>query len=277
MWWQKKNEKSWKSNSRKKAFPTPTKLYTVSYRSIKNDGNTPRHIAVIMDGNGRWAKAQGLPRIAGHRKGVEQVKKLLPACGRRGIPYLTLFAFSSENWQRPAAEVTLLLELLTTTLTNEIRGLHEHQIRLRVIGDLHRLPKRLQHAIADADNLTRNNKALNLTVAVNYGGKWDLLEACKSIAVLVEKGEISSASITSGLFESQLCTHTLPDPDLFIRTGGEQRISNFLLWQLAYTELYFTDTYWPDFDEACLDTALQTFAHRQRRFGKTATQVKLQK
>lgn len=234
----------------------------------------PQHIAVIMDGNGRWAKAQGLPRIAGHRKGVECVKKLLPACRQRGIPYLTLFAFSSENWSRPSAEVKFLLELLTTTLVSEIQSLHEHKIRLRIIGDLHRLPKRLQQAIADADKLTRDNKALHLTIAVNYGGKWDLLEACQSIATRVEKGEISSSSITTELLESRLSTHELPEPDLFIRTGGEQRISNFLLWQLAYTELYFTDTYWPDFDEPCLDMALQTFARRQRRFGKTEAQVK---
>ena len=236
--------------------------------------NKPRHIAVIMDGNGRWAKSKGLRRVAGHKKGVEVVKSMVPTCGKRGIPYLTLFAFSSENWGRPSTEVKLLLELLTSTLENEMRSLHDHKVRLRLIGDLSRLPDRLQRAIADAEDLTRNNKALNLTIAINYGGQWDMLQACKSIAELVEQGELSSAAITPALIESQLCTHELPKPDLFIRTGGEQRISNFLLWQLAYTELYFTETYWPDFDERCLDEALHAFSARQRRFGKTGAQIK---
>ncbi len=199
---------------------------------------------------------------------------MVQTCGQCGIPYLTLFAFSRENWRRPSAEVTLLLELLASTLENELPGLHEHGIRLRMIGDLSRFPQRLQRAIADADELTRNNKALNLTLAINYGGKWDLLEACKSIVALVEQGRIASASITPELIESQLCTHELPEPDFFIRTGGEQRISNFLLWQLAYTELYFTPVYWPDFNQDCFDQALQTFANRQRRFGKTSGQIK---
>jgi undecaprenyl diphosphate synthase len=227
-----------------------------------------------MDGNGRWAKQKRLPRIAGHRKGVEVVRSMVPICGKRGIPYLTLFAFSSENWQRPGAEVKMLIELLTSTLENEILELHDHSVRLRVIGDLSRFPKRLQRAIGKAEDLTRNNRALNLTIAINYGGKWDMHQACRSIAELVEKGEITASAVTPALIESQLCTHELPEPDLFIRTGGEVRISNFLLWQLAYTELYFTDTYWPDFDENCLDQALEVFARRQRRFGKTEAQVK---
>jgi undecaprenyl diphosphate synthase len=227
-----------------------------------------------MDGNGRWAKEHGLPRVAGHKKGVEVVKSMVPACGKRGIPYLTLFAFSSENWKRPTTEVKLLLELLTTTLEGEMRSLHEHKVRLRIIGDLGRFPDRLRKAIADSDTLTRNNKALNLTIAINYGGKWDMLEACRSIAELVEQNEITSSSITPALIESQLCTHELPEPDLFIRTGGEQRISNFLLWQLAYTELYFTNTYWPDFDEASFDQAIGEFSKRQRRYGKTSAQIR---
>ncbi len=235
----------------------------------------PRHVAVIMDGNGRWAKEQGLPRAAGHRKGVEVVKSMVPTCGKRGIPYLTLFAFSSENWKRPSTEVKLLIELLTATLENEMRALHEHKVRLRVIGDLSRFPERLQAVIKRSDELTRNNRALNLTIAINYGGQWDMLQACQSIAELVEKEEISHTAITPALIESQLCTHELPEPDLFIRTGGEIRISNFLLWQLAYTELYFTDTFWPEFDEGCFDEALVEFARRQRRFGKTDAQIKL--
>jgi len=241
---------------------------------IEDFSKVPRHIAVIMDGNGRWAKERGLPRVAGHKQGVEVVKNMVPACGKRGIPYLTLFAFSSENWRRPSTEVKLLLELLTSTLEGEMRSLHKHKVRLRVIGDLGRFPERLQRAIAESDDLTRNNKALNLTIAINYGGKWDMLEACKSIAELVEQKEITSASVTPALIESQLCTHELPEPDLFIRTGGEQRISNFLLWQLAYTELYFTDTFWPDFDETSLDKAIREFSMRQRRYGKTSAQIK---
>jgi undecaprenyl diphosphate synthase len=240
----------------------------------ENFENIPRHVAVIMDGNGRWAKKKGLPRVSGHKKGVEVVKSMVPICGKRGIPYLTLFAFSSENWKRPATEVMLLIDLLTSTLENEVRELHAHKVRLRVIGDVTRFPDRLRKAIKRADELTRNNRALNLTIAINYGGQWDMIQACQSIAELVEKREISAASITPALIESQLCTHELPEPDLFIRTGGEIRISNFLLWQLAYTELYFTDTYWPDFDETAFDKALAEFARRQRRFGKTEAQLK---
>ena len=233
----------------------------------------PRHIAIIMDGNGRWAKSRGLPRVAGHRKGVETVKNMVPICGKRGIPYLTLFAFSSENWSRPRTEVKLLIELLYSTLENEMRRLHEHKVRLRVIGDLSRFPEKLQNKVAEADELTRNNKALNLTIAINYGGQWDLTQASQSLAELVAAGELSSESITPALIESHLCTNELPSPDLFIRTGGEKRISNFLLWQLAYTELYFTDVYWPDFTEQRVDEALRYFSSRQRRFGKTSEQI----
>jgi undecaprenyl diphosphate synthase len=245
-------------------FPSPEETFA----------DKPRHIAVIMDGNGRWARQNGLPRVAGHRRGVEVVKGMVPIFARRGIPYLTLFAFSSENWKRPGKEVSLLVELLTSTLENEMRRLHEHKVRLRVIGDLSRFPKRLQRKITESDNLTRNNKALNLTIAINYGGRWDMTQACRSVAGLVESGELAASAVTPAMIESHLCTSDLPEPDLFIRTGGEKRISNFLLWQLAYTELYFTDTYWPDFDENCLDQALSVFAGRQRRFGKTGEQVK---
>lgn len=236
--------------------------------------NKPRHIAIIMDGNGRWARKRGLPRVAGHRRGVETVKNMVPICGKRGIPYLTLFAFSSENWRRPSTEVKLLIELLHTTLETEMRRLHEHNVRLRVIGDLLRFPKKLQHKIDQAHQLTRDNKALNLTIAINYGGQWDITQACRSIAQLVARGELSADAITPALIESHLCTSELPPPDLFIRTGGDQRVSNFLLWQLAYTELYFCDTYWPDFDEDSVDRALAQFASRQRRYGKTAEQIK---
>ncbi|MGI9311422.1 MAG: polyprenyl diphosphate synthase [bacterium] len=233
----------------------------------------PRHIAVIMDGNGRWAMRHGLARIAGHRRGLETVKRVAPLVAQRGIPYLTLFAFSSENWRRPSAEVALLVELLEVALARERRMLHDNHIRLRVIGDLSRFPPRLQRNIADAVALTRDNAALHLTVAINYGGRWDLAQACRAVAGLVERGELPASAVTPAMVESQLCTRGLPEPDLFIRTGGEQRISNFLLWQLAYTELHFTDAHWPDFDEAELDRALRVFARRQRRFGKTSSQV----
>jgi undecaprenyl diphosphate synthase len=237
-------------------------------------GDKPRHIAVIMDGNGRWAKRRGLPRVAGHRRGVEVVKRMVPICGRQGIPYLTLFAFSSENWKRPSKEVRLLIELLTATLENEMRRLHEHKVRLRVIGDLSRFPDRLQRKIDEAEELTRNNKALNLTIAVNYGGRWDLTQAMRSIGELIQAGELAPEAVSPAMIESHLCTSDLPEPDLFIRTGGEKRVSNFLLWQLAYTELYFTETYWPDFDEQCLSRALQSFAGRERRYGQTGEQIK---
>ena len=248
-------------------FPTPQETATRATAAV------PCHVAVVMDGNGRWAAQRGLPRIAGHRRGVEAVKNLAPAFGRRGIPYLTLFAFSSENWQRPSTEVALLLELLAATLETETRLLREHDIRLRVIGDLSRFPQRLQRRVAESVALTRSHRALNLTIAINYGGRWDMTQACRALAGQVERAELAAGAVTPALIESQLCTRDLPEPDLFIRTGGEQRISNFLLWQLAYTELYFTDVYWPDFDEKHFDQALAGYARRQRRFGKTGEQV----
>lgn len=235
--------------------------------------NQPHHIAIVMDGNGRWARQRGLPRIAGHRRGVEAVKNMVPVFNQRSISYLTLFAFSSENWKRPDSEVSLLLELLAAAIKSEIQRLHKNQIRLRVIGDLSRFPKELQRQIVESVALTRDNHALNLTIAINYGGRWDMTQACRTLAEMVERKQLSAGAITPAILADQLCTSDLPEPDLFIRTGGEQRISNFLLWQLAYTELYFTDVYWPDFNEKCLDQALLVFARRQRRFGKTAEQV----
>lgn len=231
---------------------------------------SPHHVAIIMDGNGRWARQRGQPRIAGHRKGVTTIKALLPICARHQIPYLTLFAFSSENWRRPQNEVRFLLELLTTTLENELPHLGEHNIRLRIIGDMSSFPKKLRAAITQATAVTRENRALNLTVAINYGGKWDIEQACRAIADQVAQGELATTAITPSLVASQLCTAGLPDPDLFIRTGGEVRLSNFFLWQLAYTELYFTDTFWPDFAAPDFHEALLAFATRQRRFGGVA-------
>lgn len=233
----------------------------------------PRHIAIVMDGNGRWARKRDLPRIAGHRRGVEVVKAMLPLFGERGIPFLTLFAFSSENWKRPNSEVSMLLDLLTTTLKRETQHLHKNNVRLRVIGDLSRFPAALQKRIQQSVALTRANQALNLTIAINYGGRWDVAQACRALAEAVARGDLRAEDITADALHARLCTNDLPEPDLFIRTGGEQRISNFLLWQLAYTELYFTDTYWPDFSAQHVDQALRVFATRQRRFGKTAEQV----
>jgi undecaprenyl diphosphate synthase len=228
---------------------------------------SPAHVAIIMDGNGRWAERRGKSRIFGHRKGVEVVRNVVDACGRRGIPYLTLYAFSSENWNRPREEVRLLTELLFTTLESEALQLHENGIRLRVIGDLTPFGKKIDRTVQQVQELTRGNKNLNLTVAVNYGGRWDIANACRDIAVAVKNGSFSLPDITEQAVADKLSTADLPEPDLFIRTGGEIRVSNFLLWQLAYTELFFIDTLWPEFDESCLDKALNSYGGRQRRFG----------
>ena len=229
----------------------------------------PAHVAIIMDGNGRWAERRGKSRIFGHRKGVEAVRNVVDACGRRGIPYLTLYAFSSENWNRPREEVRLLTELLFTTLESEALQLHENGIRLRVIGDLSPFGEKINRTVREVQELTRDNKKLNLTVAVNYGGRWDIANACREIAVAVKNRSCSLSEITEQAVAGRLSTADLPEPDLFIRTGGEIRVSNFLLWQIAYSELFFIDTLWPEFDESCLDEALKSYRRRQRRFGKS--------
>lgn len=237
------------------------------------DDSVPRHVAVVMDGNGRWARRRGLPRIAGHRRGVDVVREMVSACGNRGIPYLTLFAFSSENWKRPSTEVEFLVELLVSTLENEIRKLHEGGVNLRIIGDLERFGPRVQLLVKNAQRLTSSNNKLNLTVAINYGGRWDITQAVRRISEDAVDNRVSPESVDEQLIARYLSTAGMPDPDLFIRTGGETRISNFLLWQLAYTELYFTDVLWPDFNEAELDMSLQSYAGRQRRFGQIGEQV----
>jgi undecaprenyl diphosphate synthase len=233
----------------------------------------PRHIAIVMDGNGRWAKNKGRPRIAGHRRGVESVRNIVDFCGQRGIEYLTLFAFSSENWRRPRSEVDFLMELLVSTLENEVQKLHANGVQLKIIGDLDSFGARIQKLVAHAQSLTFDNKKLTLTVAINYGGRWDVAEAARALAAKIASGDLLVADITEQLVAEAMSTAGIPDPDLFIRTGGETRISNFLLWQLAYTELYFTDVLWPDFDEIQLDLALSSFAGRQRRFGRTGEQI----
>lgn len=233
-----------------------------------NSVNTlPKHIAIIMDGNGRWAQKQDLPRGHGHRAGLEVARKIIPACAKRGIEVLTLFAFSSENWRRPPEEVELLMSLFVTALNDEIQTLNQEGIRLRFIGDRSRFNQELQARINEAESLTKANPGMRLVIAANYGGQWDIAEATKKIAIRVADGEIQISEINEQLLANNLTTADLPEPDLFIRTSGEQRISNFLIWQLAYCELYFSDVLWPDFDEACLEQALQHFANRERRFG----------
>jgi undecaprenyl diphosphate synthase len=233
----------------------------------------PVHVAVIMDGNGRWAKGRGLPRVAGHRKGVERVRDMVTVCAEKGVKYLTLFAFSSENWRRPVQEVQLLKELFLSALDNEIRKLHKNNVRFRVIGDTERFGEKITTRIRQSETLTQNNTALTLTIAANYGGRWDIAQACAELARRAARGEIDPDTITEKSLEPFLSLTGVPEPDLFIRTGGEQRISNFLLWQLAYTEMYFTPVLWPDFDRAQFEQALVSYAGRQRRFGLTGEQI----
>jgi undecaprenyl diphosphate synthase len=240
-----------------------------STREIPAHGDLPRHIAIIMDGNGRWAKRRHLPRIAGHRRGVESVRSAVKGCVERGIGYLTLFAFSSENWRRPAEEVALLMQLFSSALTNEVEKLHKNGVRLRVVGDLQRFGAKLRALIEQAEATTVENKRLTLTIAANYGGRWDILQAMNRFL----KANSSAREIQEDSLAPYLAMSYAPEPDLFIRTGGEQRISNFLLWQLAYSELYFTDTLWPDFDAAALDAAIASYRSRERRFGRTSDQV----
>jgi undecaprenyl diphosphate synthase len=236
----------------------------------------PRHVAIIMDGNGRWAKKRFLPRHAGHRAGVTSVRKTVEGCMAHGVEVLTLFAFSSENWRRPAQEVSLLMELFIASLERETRKLHENGVRLRVIGDRSAFAPLLQEKIAQAEAMTAANQKLNLVIAANYGGRWDITEATRRLAAEVESGMLTSADITAEHLEARLSLADLPEPDLFIRTGGEQRISNFLLWQLAYTELHFTPLLWPEFNETAFEAALDSFASRQRRFGQTGDQIENQ-
>lgn len=233
----------------------------------------PRHVAIILDGNGRWAEQRGLPRFAGHRAGVETVRSIVQMCGELGIDALTLFAFSSENWRRPKKEVSLLMDLFITSLGREVKKLHETGVCLQIIGDTSAFPKKLQQRIQDSMEKTRDNKGLKLNIAANYGGKWDIVQAVQKLAEQVAAGTLNSDDIDESSIASQLSLSNLPGPDLFIRTGGEQRISNFLIWQLAYSELYFTHTLWPDFDREEFAKALHSFAARQRRFGRTGAQV----
>ena len=234
----------------------------------------PEHIAIVMDGNGRWAEARGEPRTFGHRAGIEPVRVTIRECARLGVGALTLFAFSSENWRRPETEVSTLMAIFMDALDREVEELHANQVRLRVIGNRQRLSGRLQQRIAEAEALTAGNTGLRLQVAVSYGGRWDVLEAARRLAEQAASGALRPAEIDEERFAGELQLADLPDPDLFIRTGGDHRISNFLLWNIAYAELFFTDTLWPDFSIAELEAAIEDFSQRERRFGLTGKQVR---
>ncbi|HEX4857613.1 MAG TPA: polyprenyl diphosphate synthase [Usitatibacteraceae bacterium] len=268
-------------------------MHDSSTQTIPAVGGVPRHVAIIMDGNGRWAKQRYLPRVAGHKRGVESVRETVKACGDLGVEYMTLFAFSSENWRRPADEVSVLMQLFIRALENEVVKLHNNGIRFRVVGDLAPFDARIRELIANAEELTRDNGKLNLTVAANYGGRWDILQAANrarieklrawralqaenarnGAPVLDFDESDSSYAITEADLAPRLSMAYAPEPDLFIRTGGEQRISNFLLWQLAYTELYFTSELWPDFGRDSILKAFESYRSRERRFGRTSEQL----
>ncbi|MDT8310761.1 MAG: isoprenyl transferase [Methylophaga sp.] len=233
----------------------------------------PRHIAIIMDGNGRWAKQRLQPRFMGHRAGVRAVEGIVKHCIASGVEVLSLFAFSSENWRRPGKEVELLMELFSHALDNQVKRLHQNNIRLKVIGDIAGFSDSLQQKIHAAEILTENNNSLIINIAANYGGRWDITQAMQKLAQQVADGERTADSLTEDDIARQLITADLPEPDLFIRTGGEQRISNFLIWQQAYTELYFTDTLWPEFNAQALDQAIDWYGKRERRFGRTSEQL----
>jgi len=239
-----------------------------STSSIPEVGSVPRHVAIIMDGNGRWAKKRFLPRVGGHRKGVEAVREVVKACNEQGIEFLTLFAFSSENWRRPTEEVTFLMQLFLRSLEQEVGKLHDNGIRFKVVGDIGRFDPRIVELIRRGEELTAGNRRLTLTIAANYGGRWDILQAADRC-----RADDPAAEITEERLTERLSMAFAPEPDLFIRTGGEQRVSNFLLWQLAYTELYFTDALWPDFGAQALAEAISSYQRRERRFGRTSEQL----
>ena len=233
----------------------------------------PNHIAIIMDGNGRWAKARNLPRVSGHSEGINSVREIVRICGEIGISYLTLYTFSSENWARPKIEVSAIMKLLLGTIRKEINNLHQNNVRLSSIGNLQDLPSESRRGIVEGMEKTKNNTGLNLILALSYGSRQELLRAVKRIAIKIESGKLESKYISEDILSQELYTSNIPDPDLLIRTGGENRISNFLLWQLAYTELFMTNMFWPDFREKALLEAIVDYQSRQRRFGQTGEQV----
>ena len=241
-----------------------------STREIPETGSIPKHIAIIMDGNGRWARNRFMPRMTGHQQGVETVRGVIKACIERDVAYLTLFAFSSENWRRPAEEVSFLMQLFTGALEQEITKLHENGIRFKVIGDISKFEPKIIEFIHSGEQLTAQNTRLTFTIAANYGGRWDIMQAMRK---MMAQSNERLLNFEEENLAQYLSLNYAPEPDLFIRTGGECRISNFLLWQLAYTELYFTNTLWPDFDEHALELAIQSYQQRERRFGRTSEQL----
>ncbi|MCG6199671.1 polyprenyl diphosphate synthase [Psychromonas antarctica] len=243
--------------------------------TLNQQTKIPQHVAIIMDGNGRWAQARGKHRVFGHKHGVKSLRKAIAFASEKRIQALTIFAFSSENWQRPAQEVNMLMELFFTVLGSEIKKLHKHNIKLKIIGELTGFSTRLQKKVFEAEKMTEDNTGLVLNVAANYGGRWDITQATKKIAKLVAAGELDCNDIDEELVSKAITLHKLPAVDLMIRTGGDHRISNFLLWQLAYAELYFTDVLWPDFDALSFQHALDLFSGKERRFGQTSEQVSL--
>ncbi|MEM4986432.1 polyprenyl diphosphate synthase [Collimonas sp. H4R21] len=251
--------------------------HTSSTQTLPAIPTVPRHVAIIMDGNGRWATKRFLPRVAGHGKGVEAVRAVVEACVVRGVEYLTLFAFSSENWRRPADEVSLLMRLFVVALEREVSKMHANGIRLKVVGDLSRFDAKLQQMIDSAERKTAGNSTLTVTICANYGGRWDVMQAVQKMMAARSAAGAGAVQDPAAFSEDELAQYLAmayaPEPDLFIRTGGEQRISNFLLWQLAYSELYFTDTYWPDFGADELDQAIASYQQRERRFGRTSAQL----
>lgn len=244
---------------------------------MSNDQNNaltiPEHIAIIMDGNGRWAKKHGKARVFGHKNGVKSVRSVTEGAAKLGVKYLTLYAFSTENWNRPKAEVTALMQLLVTTIAKETKTLNKNNIQLQAIGDLESLPGNCNKELQEAIKSTSKNDGMTLVLALSYSSKWEILNACKALLNDVKQGALEEESITETTFKNYLCTKDIPDPDLLIRTSGEHRISNFLLWQLAYSELFFTETLWPDFREENLIEAIEDFNRRERRFGKTSEQL----
>jgi undecaprenyl diphosphate synthase len=234
----------------------------------------PRHIAIIMDGNGRWAKEQGQDRLYGHYHGVESVRNIVEGCAELGVQYLTLYAFSTENWERPAYEVTGLMELLVDTIRKEVETLNKNNIRLHVIGDMNMLPEYARQEMNEALEITKPNSGMNLVMALSYSSRWEIIHAAKELARDVKSGKLDPESITHEVWQGYLCTSNIPDPELMIRTSGEYRISNFLLYQLAYAELYFTNVRWPDFRKENLYEAILDYQRRERRFGKTSEQLK---
>lgn len=246
---------------------------TSSHQEISVDA-LPKHVAIIMDGNGRWAKSRGKARVFGHKAGVSAVREVVKTANQLGVKALTLFAFSSENWRRPQDEVHLLMELFAAVLTREVKKLHHHGVRFRVMGDLSRFSSALQNKISAAQTLTENNTQLTLNIAANYGGQSDILQAVKKLALEVENGHKKAAQLTESDLSANLLTTDLPDVDLLIRTSGECRLSNFMLWQTAYAEIYFTEQLWPDFNEQSLLEAIAWFSKRERRFGFTSEQIK---